>query len=298
MKGCSKMKDCCLLSDVEIREKSSGKTGRPLIENFISENAVGGSYILCIGTVHKPVSEKPSRETKHKLSWMVKPGEMVVIVTNEKVNVPNNLLGLVFGTNNMMMKGLLIVNPGIITCGHAREVTFYAINFSKINLLLSEGDAFARIAFLRSGENVVNPRNLTSDAHLDAAVTARERFYQDFEGYFHSLVSPRISKYIRNIVIGLLIGTIAFGAIVSVISVLSPIIAERMQSVPQLRQEVTQLKAELLDIKEHIVLLTPDGTKETGKSLSPKKNDQNSVLFGPPCKPALDSDRRNGEQEK
>jgi len=263
------MKNRNLLSDTDIKLFSTKSQKIPLISPIKNENANGGAYALRIGSVHKPSpDEQPTIESGSKKSWTIKPGQMIVIVTLEKVSMPQNFIGTVFGANNIMMKGLLIVNPGIITSGHKREVTFYAINFSKINLLITEQDPIARIVFFCTNKNSVNPRNIYSDVRQDAAITARERFYPDFEGYFHSLVSPRISKYIREIVFGLLLGTVVFAALISTISTLSPIIAERLQDVPKLRKEIVELKKEIYDLKSK-VLLKPE-MKATQKNKNQK----------------------------
>jgi deoxycytidine triphosphate deaminase len=262
------MKDGCLLSDSEVQNLSTDTILNKLIDPFCLESASGGSYILRVGTIHKPIPENPVIEVAGRNSWTITPGQMAVIVTYEKVHIPDNLIGIVFGTNGMMMKGLLIVNPGIITSGHNREITFYAINFSKTNLFLTEGEPISRIIFLRSEKNVVNPRNLTTDARLDAAIVARERFYSDFEGYFHSLVAPRISTYVREIVGGLVLGTIVFAALISIISVLSPIIAERVQKVPQIQQEIAELKTELSALKSEKTSLLNYKNQQSFHSIS------------------------------
>ena len=256
------MSEFSLLSDDEIKEYSDNQKENPLICDFLPNNCAGGSYVLRIGNIYMPSAEdKPSLELSSRKSWEISAGQMIVVTTLEKLSVPRDKIGFVFGVNTLTSKGLLIVNPGIITSGHERQITFYAINFSKTTLSLSQADDIGRIAFLRSSGNTITSRNVTTDAEHEALKTARERFFSDFEGYFHSLAKPWVSRYFWQILLGLGGGGFAVAIIVAVVSVISPVIAERVSDIPEMQQDLKELRLELDTLRNNV-----QGIQDTASS--------------------------------
>lgn len=280
-----------VLSDGDIIELCT-KQDQTLIEPFSIDNANGGSYVLRVGSIHKPIFEKPIREFDNKCSWVVKPGQMLLIVTHEKIKMPNDFVGIVFGTNHLTMQGLLIVNPGVITSGHQSEITFYAINFSKNNILLTEGDDISRIMFFQSKENPSNKRNrsVNLSAKQEASRNVKKNFHSDFEGYFKSLWAPLINKSIQKLFIGIVLGTLFFGALITTVSVIGTIIVDRVQSVPQLRQEIEELRKEIS--KDHVDQKS-SGKVDNGKNKCSCDSPGNKT--GTSCNPNGDRERKTLE---
>ena len=172
---------------------------------------------------------------------------MALVVTEEVVRVPKQCLGIVFGTNRLTQDGLLIVNPGVITSGHSREITFFVMNFSKNELRLWKGDPLARILFLRSGtKNTINPKNVATSAHRDAENVAPRTFFSGFQDLFGELVRETAEKIIKRVWkhVWFAVPTAAFAflLIVSFIAVIGPTIAERMSGVPGLSDEIGVLR--------------------------------------------------------
>ena len=113
---------------------------------------------------------------------------MVLIVTSELLNVPANILGVVFGTNTRTNEGLMIVNPGIITSGHQSRVTFYALNLSKSYLPIEKNSSIARVVFFKTTHNNVTPtkpnKSIEFSAEEKAEALARTRLFPSLKEYF------------------------------------------------------------------------------------------------------------------
>ena len=121
-----------VLSDEDIR--SHVKDTPPLIEavNFnegINEGIQPSCYDLAVGHIIHP-QRQPNIDLDGR-TLDLPPGEMAVIVSLERVNLPKNITGLIIPRNKPAEGGLLILNAGHVDPGYQGHVTAQVINLSR-----------------------------------------------------------------------------------------------------------------------------------------------------------------------
>jgi deoxycytidine triphosphate deaminase len=68
------------------------------------------SYDLRIGTIFRDGNKSQDSVT-------VEPGEIISLLTEEELKIPNNMMATVFAINGKSSEGLLVLNPGHIDPG-------------------------------------------------------------------------------------------------------------------------------------------------------------------------------------
>ena len=68
------------------------------------------------------------------------PGEIVTVLTQEMIKLPDNIAGTLFPPNSLSVQGVLILNPGHVDPGYFGRVTVRLINFKEANLPLTVGE--------------------------------------------------------------------------------------------------------------------------------------------------------------
>ncbi|MBU1062681.1 hypothetical protein KJ700_00740, partial [Patescibacteria group bacterium] len=78
--------------------------------------------------------------------FIFKPNKYYLIKTIEKVNLPNNLSGIIFPRTTLFRSGLGLFN-GVVQSGYCGELTFGICNLGKSNIKISFGARIAHITF-------------------------------------------------------------------------------------------------------------------------------------------------------
>ncbi len=78
--------------------------------------------------------------------FIFKPKEYYLIKTIEKVNLPNNISGIIFPRTTLFRSGLTLFN-GIIQPGYSGELTFGISNLGKSNIKISFGARIVHVTF-------------------------------------------------------------------------------------------------------------------------------------------------------
>jgi deoxycytidine triphosphate deaminase len=279
------MNKSLILSDSEIAHYCASPAGSnqdPLIEPYLRAHANSGTYLLTVGGVYTPSTpgEQGSRDKADGVT--LAPGMMAIVVSHEQLSIPPELLGIVFGINRLTREGLLLVNPGVITTGHTREISFTVINFGRKPVDLIKNTAIARVFFLLTdSSNVANPGNLGSDAYRDALNDARQALHADFSGHLKEFLAKPYRELITDLWMNVGLGVVGFGVILSLIAILSPMIAERASQVPRLQRRVDSLHVQITETNENLRLLrdsiavgdtTAVGTQGTGARASSRES--------------------------
>ncbi len=88
-----------------------------------------------------------SQEKKEENNFFVfNPGEYHLIKTIEKVNLPDNLSGIIFPRTTLFRSGLSLFN-GIVQPGYSGELTFGLLNNGKFPIKISFGARIVHITF-------------------------------------------------------------------------------------------------------------------------------------------------------
>ena len=149
-----------------------------LIDPCKPENIQNCRYYLCAGRVFLPESgdellspvvktNAENQPMSKAFSWRIEPSETLVVMTEEVIDLPANLLATYGPLNHLAQKGLLLVNASIIEPGYNGPLSCYFVNFSSQAIRIAPGDPIAKICFHTLSRP---PQNLVS------LVLAREEY--------------------------------------------------------------------------------------------------------------------------
>lgn len=154
------------------------RTAEPLFTNYDGTGLCNSSYKVRIGKIVVPrtglIIDK-SRKVERLSSWgqiryfvakliapqkcllsdkdnvsgsfILKPREIVLFETAEKIKLPNDLMGSYSGLNTISQKGILLINASIIEPGYKGPLSGILVNFSSKNIKLAIGMQIAKICF-------------------------------------------------------------------------------------------------------------------------------------------------------
>lgn len=167
-----------VLVDKNIRSLVSEK--KLIIENYHPDRLNGVSYDLGVDTI------TDSKGEEH-INYEIEPGETVIVKTQEKFAIPDNLIGDVIEKNSRMRQGLRVdaprYQPGHVTFGFLRVQ-----NISEATITLCRGSVIAQIYF----EELKEIPDVTYDMQEKASFN-NEESYIGF-GNYTKLYEQQIAK--------------------------------------------------------------------------------------------------------
>jgi len=89
-------------------------------------------------------------------TYVVQPGEQVLLSTLERLEMPDDLMGLVELRSTWARHGLSIP-PTIVDAGFRGTITLEVVNNAPYGLLLRKGQRFAHVVFARTLSRVERP---------------------------------------------------------------------------------------------------------------------------------------------
>ncbi|MDP7975118.1 MAG: dCTP deaminase [Thermoprotei archaeon] len=89
-------------------------------------------------------------------TYVVQPGEQVLLSTLERLEMPDDLMGLVELRSTWARHGLSIP-PTIVDAGFRGTITLEVVNNAPYGLLLKRGQRFAHVVFARTLSRVERP---------------------------------------------------------------------------------------------------------------------------------------------
>jgi hypothetical protein len=102
-------------------------------------------------------------------SLMLEPQGIAHLISEECVDLPDNICGMAHVLTGMCNEGLLTLNIGIVDPGWKNRLSTPVLNFSSEKRLLQKGDVFIRITYHRINlaEDVAPPTPEKRDKNLD-----------------------------------------------------------------------------------------------------------------------------------
>ncbi len=201
-----------LLNAVDIKR-------RKLLRRSKDENFKEASYNLTIGKI-------VTLDGKELTSFFLAPRGMVLMVSEELFDLPNNVIGYTTVKNNLSINGIMAINVGIVDSLWKKPISSLLINFGNTSYLFEKGDEFLRMTF-HDFEKVdmselgkIKENNLSSDAlDFESYLKFRKKeSVQKLSTTFLSInsiikdISKHVSKKIlRNVIIFIgLLGLLTF----------------------------------------------------------------------------------------
>jgi deoxycytidine triphosphate deaminase len=139
------------------------------------------SYDLRIGKIF--------RDGKKVDSVTVEPGEIISLLTEEELDMPNNIMATVFAINGKSSEGLLVLNPGHIDPGFKGHLTVQALNLRKTRLAIEKEESIFTIIFQHLSNSTTSPYSKN--------VSKAEK-----ERNFNNSVVEKIPKHIGELMSG------------------------------------------------------------------------------------------------
>ena len=123
---------------------------KKIISPYNKENCKGYHYDLTLDNEFVKYNHYKKESTPIPVSdgeeFELRPGDFVLAQTKEKVDVPNDILGMLFGTSSWARTGLLM-QTGLIHAGFHGRITLEFSNPTNFIISLSPGDKIAQILF-------------------------------------------------------------------------------------------------------------------------------------------------------
>ncbi len=90
-------------------------------------------------------------------SYMILPGEHLIVRSMEKVTFPDDVVGVVYPRSSLNRSNVTLDMTGIIDAGYSGQLILPLTNHSGLNFVLHRGQRIASVVFHRL-ENPVTPR--------------------------------------------------------------------------------------------------------------------------------------------
>lgn len=117
------------------------------------------SVYLHLGEVYIPEQKDGARGSLTNPvtdQYVLEPGEVVLVRTEEVLNIPADIGGICFAPANFSLKGLLIVNIGHIDPGYKGKLHFNVVNLGKEKFPLQRDSLIAKLLIFGLSENTVS----------------------------------------------------------------------------------------------------------------------------------------------
>jgi dCTP deaminase len=129
---------------------------------------------------------------------LLRPGETAVVLTRQKIGVPLNLFGLLFGKGTLIFKGVFI-SPGKIDPGYFGELRIGIFNGGPEYYLLEKGNDFCSCCFFDMDSHQYH--TLEHEGIRPKPKVMRHPFKQRMRMFFQSSLSrDTFSNLVRSVV--------------------------------------------------------------------------------------------------
>ncbi|MDN0041632.1 dCTP deaminase [Bacillus altitudinis] len=123
------------------------KAGKLITENFSSKNVKQACYELTASNIYYDISNANQKHTLKENEYiLIKPKQIVVILTAESLYLPNDMLGRILTKGKLFSVGLLPVNT-YADPGFQGKLGIVFSNISNNYLKITQGEAIAKIEF-------------------------------------------------------------------------------------------------------------------------------------------------------
>lgn len=207
----------------------------------------GSSFDLSIGKIYDSNGEEAENH------YVLKPGQMVQVVSAEIFDLPNNITGHVTYKTALTQVGIWALTVGIVDPGWNGPISTTLLNFSRQDYTINKGDSFLRVSFFK--HESVHEDDLRRAPELEKYLN-RVKFLASSTFPSTFLDSEKISKEAEKRVLNnaqrhalIWVGLIAF--IFTLIQVLAPVATSTVRQFLA-PTEIHKLEKELGSLKEKI----------------------------------------------
>jgi deoxycytidine triphosphate deaminase len=135
-----------ILTKEEIESEISAHS---LIKKSNSTRIQGCSYDMTVGTIFKDGQIINAAHPDSNKQVIIPPGGIVTILTEEELQLPNDIAATAFAINSMSSKGFLVLNPGHVDPGFEGALSLAALNLRKTSFAIQRGEPVFTVIFQR-----------------------------------------------------------------------------------------------------------------------------------------------------
>lgn len=131
--------------------------------------------------VKKPFDVTQKVKIRKNGWFVVHPGEFILASTYEKIELPNNLIGILEGRSSLGRLGLIVhATAGMVKPGFKGHLTLEMSNISKLPIKLYPGMRIAQIAFaqMKSSANIKESEH--TKRYLNQDPPTPSKIWKDF----------------------------------------------------------------------------------------------------------------------
>ncbi len=141
-----------------------------LIADYETSCLQSCSYDLRIGTIFRDGQVINETHSRAEEQIIIEPGEIVSVLTLERLKLPKDIAGTAFAINSQSREGLMVLNPGHVDPGFEGPLSVKAINLRKVSLPISREDKIFTVIF----EKIAN---MTEGYRTNISKKSREQEY-------------------------------------------------------------------------------------------------------------------------
>jgi len=131
---------------------------KEIMDNFNITNDLvnSGCLLLHFGKIIRGYSPSDSQMSTEQ-DEVLHSGDVAVVYSDESIEMDCDKMGIVFGSNSLTCKGLLVINPGVITAGHSGPIGLTVVNFGKERKQLNSKEVIGRLIVFKFTEKQSAP---------------------------------------------------------------------------------------------------------------------------------------------
>jgi deoxycytidine triphosphate deaminase len=149
-----------IIPDSEITKRIQATPS--LISNHDPVNVRNCGYTLRVSKAFQP--ESPDLLSLQSAAgrpiqnvWRIGPSETLVVMTQEVINMPDDLCGVYAPLHRLAKQGILLLNASIVEPRYSGPLSCFLVNFSSQAVYLSEGESVTKITFHSLSAKPNNP---------------------------------------------------------------------------------------------------------------------------------------------
>lgn len=118
-----------------------------IIKNFDESHFNYSSYDLSVGKIIEASTNKRFK------SYNIPPQGMILVISKEALQLPDDILAYTTVKNSMSIRGILAINIGLVDPNYKGPISSIVMNFGNKAFELNEGDSFLRLTFHKTGSS-------------------------------------------------------------------------------------------------------------------------------------------------
>lgn len=188
-----------------------------LVENCQEENVQGSSYDISLGNKYYLYNPK-KKKVKHMIgdleneeNLVIPPNELCFVISNEKINMPNNLVARVSLKTDLIKKGIMLAAQPPVDPGYEGKIYGMLYNLSNKEVCICHKDTILTLEFMKLDkpthhlpskhpmQNFDNLKEFIKDPAIDSSLSDLKREFRKITKSFQRFI-PNILTIITAII--------------------------------------------------------------------------------------------------